>query len=202
MKAAFDNVNRQKLWQTIRNYGIDEKLIRVIRNMYQETTCRIKVKDKCTEKFWTKKGQGCPLSPLLFLIFIAEREFIRKRRNGGDTIGRKRFYSLAYADDLAILATTEKDLKRILKTLKKYLDEKEMILNAEKSKVLVFSRQDRNKEERKWKWKEESIEEIEEFKYQGYTFMKINRDEAHIREVTRKAAGIMAQIWDIGERKF
>lgn len=51
LKAAFDNVNRQKLWQIMRNYGIDEKLIRVIRNMYQETTCRIRLKDKCTEKF-------------------------------------------------------------------------------------------------------------------------------------------------------
>lgn len=32
--------------------------------------------------------------------------------------------------------------------------------------------------------------------------MKSNRDEAHIREVTRKAAGIIAQVWGIGERKF
>lgn len=32
--------------------------------------------------------------------------------------------------------------------------------------------------------------------------MKNNRDDAHIREVTRKAAGIMAQIWGIRERKF
>lgn len=32
--------------------------------------------------------------------------------------------------------------------------------------------------------------------------MKNNRDDAHIREVTKKAAGIMAQIWGIKERKF
>lgn len=32
--------------------------------------------------------------------------------------------------------------------------------------------------------------------------MKNNRDKAHIREVTKKAAGVMAQIWGIGERKF
>lgn len=32
--------------------------------------------------------------------------------------------------------------------------------------------------------------------------MKNNGDETHIREVTRKAASIMAQIWSIGERKF
>lgn len=32
--------------------------------------------------------------------------------------------------------------------------------------------------------------------------MKNNGDETHIREVTRKAASIMAQIWSIGKRKF
>lgn len=77
-----------------------------------------------------------------------------------------------------------------------------MIINAEKSKVLVFSKRDGNKEERKWKWKGESLEEVEEFKYLGYTFVKNNRDDVHIREVTKKAAGVMAQIWGIGERKF
>lgn len=32
--------------------------------------------------------------------------------------------------------------------------------------------------------------------------MKNNRDEAHIRDVARKATNIMTQIWGIGERKF
>lgn len=77
-----------------------------------------------------------------------------------------------------------------------------MILNVEKSKVLIFSRRDSNREKRQWKWKKENLEEVEELKYLGYTFMKNNRDDAHIREVTKKAAGIMAQIWGIGERKF
>lgn len=161
LKAAFDKVKRQRLWQIMRKYGIREKLIEVIENMYEETTCKIKLKDKCTERFWTRKGlrQGCPLSPLLFLIFIADiEEFLKKRGNGG-------VYTLAYADDLAIIATTEKELKRMIKTTEKYLEEKEMILNAEKSKVMVFSRRDRNKEERKWKWKEECIEEVEEFNW-------------------------------------
>lgn len=32
--------------------------------------------------------------------------------------------------------------------------------------------------------------------------MKNNRNDAHIREITKKAADTMAQIWGIGERKF
>lgn len=131
----------------MRKYRIDEKLIKTIENMYQETVCKIKLKDKSTEQFWTRKElrQGCPLSPLLFLILIADvEEFIKKKGNGGVTIGRKKIYTLAYANDLAIIATLEKDLRRMLKTLEKYLKEKELILNAEK--VLVW--QTRKKQRR------------------------------------------------------
>lgn len=151
----------------MRNYGINENLIKAIENIYHETICRIKVEGKCTRKFWTRKGlgQGCPLSPLLFLILIADvEEFLRKRGNGGASIGTSRFYTLAYADDLAVIATNENKLRRMLKSLGKYFKEKEMILNVEKSKVLVFSRKDRDRGKRKWRWKEEEIEEVEEFK--------------------------------------
>lgn len=205
LKAVFDMVNRQMLWQKMRKYLINGKLIKVIENIYQETTCRIKVGVKSTRKFWTGKGlrQGWPMSPLLFLILIADvEEFFKKRGNGGVSIGRSRIYTLAYADDLAVMATEEKELRKMLKSLEKYFKEKEMILNVEKSKVLVFWKKDRDKGKRRCSWKEEEIEEVEEFKYLGYTFMKNNRDDAHIREVTKKAAGIMAQIWGIGERKF
>jgi len=197
LKAGFDKVNRKLLWKTMRKYGINERIIRTIENMYEETTCRIKIGTKGTRKFWTGKGlrQSCPLSPLLFLILIADvEEFVKRRGSGGAQIGRKRIFTLAYADDLAALATEEDELKRMLKSLEKYFREKELSLNVEKSKVLVFSRKDRKKKGRTWKWKKEKLEEVEEFKYLGYTFKRNNSDEAHIKKVNKKAAGVMAQI--------
>lgn len=172
----------------MRGYGINENLIKIIESLYEETTCRVKVGDKYTRKFWIGKGlrQGCPLSPLLFLILIADiEEILKKKGNGGVTIGRRRIYSLAYADDLAILATEQYELKRMIKSLERYFQEKEMMLNVEKSKVLVFSKKDGNKNKKQWKWQGENIEEVQEFKYLGYTFSRNNRDEAHVREVTK-----------------
>ena len=208
LRAAFDKVNRQKLWKKMREYGIEEKLIElIVEIIYEETSCRIKIGKKCTRKFRIKKGlrQGCPFSPLLFLILLADVEsFFKKRTNGGINIGKRRIYTLAYADNLAVLSTEEGEIKKMLKSLEKYFDEKEMCLNVEKSKILVFSRRDTKKNVRLWKWKREeiNIEEVNEFKYLGYTFMKNNPDDAHIRTITKKATAIMAQVWGIGERKF
>jgi len=50
LRAAFDKVNRQKLWKEMREYGIEEKLIEMIEAIYEETSCRIKIGEKCTRK--------------------------------------------------------------------------------------------------------------------------------------------------------
>lgn len=60
-------------------------------------------------------------------------------------------------------------------------------LNASKSKILVVVSK-RGK-------KHEELEEVMEFKYPDFTFKENNREEAHIKNVTRRTAAAMAQIW-------
>lgn len=48
--------------------------------------------------------------------------------------GRK-IYSLAYADDVAMLAEDEAGIKGMLRTLEKYMDKKRLKVNVEKTKV-------------------------------------------------------------------
>jgi len=139
---------------------------------------------------------------LLFILFIADiEEYLKARKEGGIVIGKKKIYTLAYADDLGAIAESEEEMKSILKSLEKYFDRKELLLNAEKSKIMVFCKREKRLN-RNWKWKGESIDEVREFKYLGFTFMKNNKDDAHIKEVKKRAAAAMAQIWGIGERKF
>lgn len=72
-------------------------------------------------------------------------DYIRKRQNGGVNIGRKRIYTLAYADDLAMIAETEKEMEYMqkLERWKKFFDRRKLTLNIKKSKILVFSRKER-----------------------------------------------------------
>lgn len=60
--------------------------------------------------FWTARGmrQGCPLNLVLFNILILdiEEEIVRDRW-GGVRIRGKRMYTLAYADDMVMMAERE-----------------------------------------------------------------------------------------------
>ena len=94
-------------------------------------------------------------------------EVLRKGQDGGMVVGNKKFWSLMYADDIVLVANKEGEFKSMINRLEKYLDKRKLLLNVEKSKVLVFSKGGRRKAE--WRWKGEVIEEVGEFNYLGIT---------------------------------
>ncbi|KAH0820314.1 hypothetical protein GEV33_002477 [Tenebrio molitor] len=116
LKAAFDNVERDLLWEYLRKKGINEHLVTKIEEIYEETISRVRVGGRVSECFKTYKGvrQGCPLSPSLFAAFIGDmEEMFRKGQAGGVVVGKEKVWSLAYADDLVVLAKEEKGMKEI-----------------------------------------------------------------------------------------
>ena len=42
-QKAFDSVNRETIWKILRSYGIPEKLINVVRAIYNETSCNVRL---------------------------------------------------------------------------------------------------------------------------------------------------------------
>lgn len=74
MKAAFDSVDRDVLMQTMRRRGVREGLVVRCEEILEETIGRVRVADRVGERFWTGKGvrQGCPLSPCLFTLLLAD----------------------------------------------------------------------------------------------------------------------------------
>lgn len=112
------------------------------------------------------------LSPTLFIIFIVDiEEELLREQSGGLVVGRRKFCSQAYADDIMVVAKREEELELLMRKLEKYLDRKMLTLNAEKSKVMVFKK-GRGGRERKWewKWKGKQIETFREFVYLGVRF--------------------------------
>ena len=71
-KKAFDNISRERLWRKMENIGIKGKFLEMTKEIYKITWNGVLVGEEVTEKFETNNGvrQGCPLSPILFNIFI------------------------------------------------------------------------------------------------------------------------------------
>ena len=74
MEKAYDRVNRKKLFEVIRGYGISEYLVRIIERIYEENRVKFVLEGVETDWCTSNSGvcQGYPLSPLLFNIYFRE----------------------------------------------------------------------------------------------------------------------------------
>ena len=97
---------------------IEEKLRTRIKEMYEETTCTVEVNDEEVGRFRTENGvrQVCPISPSSFNLSMSDlRKELGKVQEGGIMLGKKKIYSLAYADDVVLLANNKSGMKEMMK---------------------------------------------------------------------------------------
>lgn len=83
LKAAFDNVDRVKLWKIMEEKGVEQGLMERIKKIYKETVVTIRTQNGFTKCFKTRKGvrQGCVMSPALFNLFITDIDKTLEMRN-------------------------------------------------------------------------------------------------------------------------
>ena len=100
LEKAFDRVPREVIWWALRKSGVEERLISVIKSMYDGATTAVKIGASESKKFPVRVGahQGSVLSPLLFIIVL---EALSKKFRKGLP------YELLYADDLVLIAESE-----------------------------------------------------------------------------------------------
>jgi hypothetical protein len=73
-------------------------------------------------------------------------EMFRKAQAGGVVVGREKVWSLAFADDMVIVAKSEREMKEMMKNLGKYVRKKKLEVNVEKTKMMVFNNRKRKSE--------------------------------------------------------
>jgi uncharacterized linocin/CFP29 family protein len=79
----------------------------------------------------TKRArQGCPLSRLLFTIYVPDVDEMLRKAQAGEKDCREKVRSLAFADDMVIAARSKRELKEMMRSLEKYLKKNSLAKNV------------------------------------------------------------------------
>ena len=176
-KKAFDSVWHKGLFHKMSCNGITENFLNLIKDIYKKSECGVKVDGVSTEFFSFSKGvrQGCPLSPILFNMYIND---IFDMANNGNKVDiclgeGKKVNALMYADDLIFLSDTEEGLQKLIDKLGDYCEKWRLEINVKKTKTMVFNRG--NKLAKCCiKYNNKILENVKTFKYLGLSISSKN----------------------------
>ena len=138
---AFDCVDHNKLWKILKEMGIPDHLTHLLRNLYAGQEATVWAKHGPTDWFQIGKGvrQGTILSSCLF-NFYAEyivRNAGLEEAQAGIKIARRNINNLRYADDTALMAESEEELKSLLMKVKEESEKVGLKLNIQKTKIMA-----------------------------------------------------------------
>jgi hypothetical protein len=131
--------------------GVPSQLLTVIQNMYSGDAYRLVDGLTSTAPICPSKGvkQGCPLSPILFALFLSDvgaalglqhstgRMGVPLQHVERGQSGARHVTHLLFADDLAVFDTSQERLQSQMHRLLRYATDKGLTVNVSKCAVLV-----------------------------------------------------------------
>ena len=139
---AFDCVDHNKLWKILKQMGIPEHLICLLRNLYTGQEATVRTGHGTKERFQIGKGvcQGCILSPCLLNLYAEHimRNTGLEETQAGIKIAGRNIDNLRYADDTTLMAESQEELKSLLMKVKVESEKVGLKLNIQKTKIMAF----------------------------------------------------------------
>ncbi|KAK3525229.1 hypothetical protein QTP86_024952 [Hemibagrus guttatus] len=193
LEKAFDRVPRGILWEVLWEYGVRGPLLRAVRSLYNRSRSLVRIASCKSDLFPVHVGlrQGCPLSPVLFIVFM---DRISRRSQGleGVRFGDHRISSLIFADDVVLLAPSSLDLQHALGHFAAECEAAGMRVSTSKSKAMVL---DRKKMACTLQVGGKVLPQVEEFKYLGVLFTSEERMDREIDRRIGAAAAVMRSMY-------
>ena len=141
-KNAFDMVGHGKMMDKLLSIGLNRATIDFVSAMYAKTQYALKIDNgKRTEYFKQKRGlrQGCPLSSLLFNLFIDQIvTIVNENSENSIKIGGLPINCLLYADDIVILAENPNKLQECLDRVSEFIGERGLTISPSKTKCMTL----------------------------------------------------------------
>ena len=177
-KKAFDSIDRSILLRKLQQLGISASFAKTLYSIISENYLSMKIGDYISDSITQNIGvaQGDPLSPLLFVLYIADLSTMLKNCNTK---------SIFYADDLVITATNQSDLQLALDRLGNYCKVNKLEVNVQKTKLMNFTRK-RSLSKYKTTYMGIELEYVKEFKYLGVVLTPTLNPKAHLNHLHRK----------------
>ena len=196
-KKAYDTVNRTTLLERLNSTGISNKLLINLKAMYSNINYMIKTSNNILKPLPSNLGlkQGCPLSPLLFNIYINDfHTYLQAPTEPNLTLHGTNINHFLYADDLVILSETKEGLQGHLDSLCTFARDKSLTVNTHKSKIMIFNKSGRQTKEH-FMINEKELEVVRSFTYLGIDISTSGSFTLGIKELTAKAKKAMMPLY-------
>ena len=161
LEKAYDKVPREEVWYCMRKSGLAEKYVRIVQDMYDDSTTAVRCAVGVTEGFEVKVGlhQGSALSPCLFAMMMDRMT---------DEIREEAPWTMMFADDIVICSESKEQVEEKLESWRYALERRGMKVNRRKTEYMcVNERQDNSSGTVKMQGEE--VAKVEDFKYLGST---------------------------------
>lgn len=149
VSKAFDTVNHEGIFDACRRAGVPEDMVKYLKNVYANAYTDLALpcgRHAQSLRVKPTRGvrQGDPLSPALFSL-VLDRVFATLSRDVGFRVRDEQVSWLAFADDVALCASTQIGLQRNLDRVSSGLACYGMRLNPAKCNVLSMVASGRDK---------------------------------------------------------
>ena len=158
-------MDHNKLWTILKEMGIPDNRIRLLRNLYAGQEATVRTGHGTTDWFQIRKGvcQGCILSPCLsnlYAEYITRNAGLDESQAGIKTAGRN-INNPRHADDTTLMAESEEELKSLLMKVKEESLKAGLKLNTQKMKIMAYS------PITSWQIDGETMETVADFIWEG-----------------------------------
>jgi Reverse transcriptase (RNA-dependent DNA polymerase) len=138
LNKAFDQVNHDFLWKCLERFGFPGQIIAVLKNLYKNATSRVLVNGFLSNDIKIRRSvrQGCPLSMVLFVLYIEPLLKSIDLEIEGLELDAVELKSLAYADDVYFIVRGDEEADRVFDKIQEFCRESGATLSYKKSKFL------------------------------------------------------------------
>ena len=204
---AFDTIWRKGLIAKLNSFGIEGKMLNIIKDLYSSTNGHVTVGEFMSDNFKISLGvkQGDPPSPFFFNIYMDElctNLLETETETEAPIINDNKVPCLFWADDLLLISKSKQGLQKQIEIVDQYCSDWKLTLNVEKTKTVIFNKAGATLKKEQIQYRGKNIKTVKHFKYLGILLDSNGKFQTAINELTKKAAKALGRVYRLSTCNF